>query len=274
MSFSGMDTEVVASVARALDAKATVLETLTSAANNTMTQAANAWHGQDGASFYAQWRERHHRALLSAVAMVREMAAELSREAQQQEQASDGGGPTVPAGSLGSPSLTAANGQAGSGAKDVMNRLQAAWSAAGGDVLGTALDGLDHIGEVADWADHGSIADLSEFIGKNPFVRGFGLVGTGISITGDVASITRDDPYGAFYAIGDSLKATPGSPLSPLHLGGYAIDAWTMAGQAAAHTDWSAGAAHEAWDYVVDHPTAPVEEFGKAAIEVFGKVFG
>lgn len=90
MAFEGMDTDAVAAVARALSAKATVLETLTSASNNAVNQAANGWHGADAASFHAQWRNQHHLALLQAVVMVREMATQLNHEVRQQVQASGG----------------------------------------------------------------------------------------------------------------------------------------------------------------------------------------
>ncbi|MEA5456399.1 hypothetical protein SPF06_16820 [Sinomonas sp. JGH33] len=241
------------------------------------------WAGPNADRFRGEWHAEHGPRLATAARTLREGAATLRRNADQQEQASAvsggaSGGPWVSA-SVGS-SLSAALGASGAHtpANIVAGLANRAFGAAEGFVKGAfgAAEGLMHavqdekiLGVASAWDASMALTKGAKMIGiEMPFM---GKADNAMELF-SIADRVRQGHLNVFETADMASTVLRMVPAKVGELGALAIDATSYAAQQATQTDFSAATFASNASFIANHPLDALQGVGDGLLK-FGKEF-
>lgn len=300
MARLGMDADVVESVGKQLRQQGHQVTSVVRAVDALVSSADAHWWGARGRDFVHQWQSVHRPALIGAASSVDELSRNALRNVDEQRHASGRG---QEAGNLPVGSETWQNLQrlidmrAGYQNLDALNSLlehgitQASAVAALVGAMATTARGTPY------GALYKRVFGGSDFMHYNrslqhlyspavrrildsPALRGADLFGRGLTLVNEGTDLYKTfwDPGHAGGATmgekievgGSALGSTLKMSKNPVaYLAGAGVTAWSMVGAEATKTDWSAEGTKQTWDYIGSNPNVVVEEFGKAAKDMF-----
>lgn len=253
MTMYGADIATLRSLATQFDRAADQLDAHRIFLGNAVQQSA--WLGPDAERFRGEWRGQYSARVAASARLLRETAATVRKNADEQERASavDGGVQSRPSG------------------------VGAAGAAVGLSPLGMVGGVLDGVQEAIDQVREGELpggtkpwdllktaADGAKFLGEDLPVVGR------IDEAMDAYSLADKIRQGTFSVFDGADAAAMGLR----HLGGegalgaVAVDAISYAGQQAMNLDLSAGTRATVGNYIVEHPLDALSAVGQAAVTV------
>lgn len=253
MTMYGADVAALRSLAAQLERAADQLEEHRTFLGNAVQHST--WLGPDAERFRGQWEGEHNARVATSARLLRDTAATVRRNADDQERVSavDGGAQFHASGSAGS---------------------RGGVPAFSGAMVGGALDSLkEAIDVVRDGALPGGVKpwDLLKTAAD-----GAKFLGTDLPIVGhldeamDVYSLADKIRHGTFSVFDGADAASMGLR----HLGGVgelgaaAVDAASYAGQQALQADFSAAGRATVANYITDHPLDALGAAGQAVLTV------
>lgn len=254
MTMYGADIAALRSLAAQLDRAADQLDAHRTFLGNVVQQSP--WHGPDADRFRGEWQGRHSPRVATSARLLRETAATVRQNADQQERASavDGAAHISVSGAV-------AGGAAGMGAASL-------------NVVGGVLDGVQEgIDQIREGALPGGTKpwDLLKVTADGAKLLGVGLPVVGkIDEAMDVYSLADKVRQGTFNVFDGADAVSMGLR----HLGkvgelaAVAVDASSYAGQQAMNMDLSAGTRAMVGNYIVEHPLDALGAVGQAAATV------
>ncbi|SEQ81610.1 hypothetical protein SAMN05444745_111108 [Arthrobacter sp. OV608] len=249
MTMYGADVAELRSLAAQFDRAADQLDEHRTFLGNAVQHSP--WLGPDAERFRGQWDSEHNARVATAARLLRDTAATVRRNADEQERVSavDGGGALQASRSAG-------------------NISGPAWNAGG--VFDSIQEAIDEVrrgalpGGVKPWDLLKTAADGAEFLG-----HGLPVVGH-IDEAMDIYSLADKVRNGTFSvfdgadAVSMGLRHFKGVG----ELGAVAVDAASYAGQQALQADFSDAGRATVGNYIMDHPLDALGAAGQAVLTV------
>lgn len=251
MGLVGADLDQMHALARALTQAAERLDTTTSTVSGSLS--AVPWTGPDAERYRSQWHGESRPTMRSVVSALHEAANNVSRNATEQERASDAtGSASSPSASVTLPqsfSNTLPDGFDGQplnplvGIRDFLNS-NAAWPITWGTLLGPldnhgVLPLLDALGLASD----SSISDQGK------------IIEAGNSLTD----------------LGGGLVKGKGGPIG--YLGGVAIQQWGDVAAQVAQADFTSSGIQTVTNYIASDPSSAFDAAKEAVVAYVPKLF-